>query len=93
MNQSHRPDHASAPEWATPHHLRHFFASLLIARGASVKQVQARLGDASAKTTLDIYGHLCPTTRTPPGGWSMASLRPWRKRLVSPVCHKPASEH
>jgi integrase len=46
------------PEWATPHDLRHYFASVLIRSGASVKVVQARLGHASAKTTLDIYSHL-----------------------------------
>ncbi len=51
---------AGIPEWATPHHLRHYYASLLIAGGESVKVVQARLGHASAKTTLDIYGHLWP---------------------------------
>jgi integrase len=49
---------ASAPEWATPHDLRHYFASVLIRSGASVKVVQARLGHSSAKTTLDTYGHL-----------------------------------
>ena len=40
--------------------LRHYFASLLIASGADVKTVQARLRHASAKTTLDAYGHLWP---------------------------------
>ncbi|GAB2836360.1 hypothetical protein GCM10027176_45880 [Actinoallomurus bryophytorum] len=40
--------------------LRHYFASLLIASGADVKVVQARLRHASAKTTLDTYGHLWP---------------------------------
>jgi len=35
-------------------------ASLLIASGADVKVVQARLRHASAKTTLDTYGHLWP---------------------------------
>jgi integrase len=49
---------AGVPSWATPHDLRHYFASLLIRSGASVKVVQARLGHASAKTTLDVYGHL-----------------------------------
>ncbi len=33
---------------------------MLIASGASVKVVQARLGHRSAKTTLDTYGHLFP---------------------------------
>lgn len=52
---------AKVPEWAKgPHQLRHHFASLLIARGASVKVVQSRLGHASARTTLDVYGHLWP---------------------------------
>ncbi|CAA9344196.1 MAG: Phage integrase family protein [uncultured Nocardioidaceae bacterium] len=50
------------------HDLRHYFASLLIAGGADVKVVQARVRHASAKTTLDTYGHLWPdsdeSTRT-----------------------------
>ena len=53
-------DRAGLPSWATPHDLRHYYASLLIRSGASVKVVQRRLGHASAKTTLDIYGHLWP---------------------------------
>jgi len=42
------------------HDLRHCLASLLIASGADVKVVQARLRHASAKTTLDTYAHLWP---------------------------------
>lgn len=49
---------AGIPEWATPHDLRHFYASTLIRSGASIKVVQTRLGHASAKVTLDVYGHL-----------------------------------
>lgn len=51
---------AGVSAWATPHDLRHYYASLLIRSGASVKVVQSRLGHASAKTTLDTYGHLFP---------------------------------
>jgi integrase len=51
---------AGLPAWATPHDLRHYYATLLIRSGASVKVVQTRLGHASAKTTLDTYGHLFP---------------------------------
>jgi integrase len=51
---------AGLAEWATPHDLRHHYASVLIRSGASVKVVQTRLGHASAKTTLDTYGHLMP---------------------------------
>ena len=42
------------------HDLRHYLASLLIAGGCDVKVVQARVRHASAKRTLDTYGHLWP---------------------------------
>ena len=51
---------AGLPEWATLHDLRHVYASLLIAKGCSVKAVQRRLGHQSAMETLDTYGHLWP---------------------------------
>ena len=51
---------AGVPAWATFHDLRHFYASLLIFRGCSVKAVQKRLGHQSAVETLDTYGHLWP---------------------------------
>lgn len=44
------------------HALRHYFASLLIGHGASVKEVQERLGHASASETLDTYSHLWPAS-------------------------------
>jgi integrase len=40
------------------HDLRHTFASLLIAQGASVVFVSRQLGHASPKITLDTYAHL-----------------------------------
>ena len=48
------------PAGATFHDLRHFYASLLIRHGESVKTVQARLGHASAAETMDTYAHLWP---------------------------------
>jgi integrase len=51
---------AGLPSWATFHDLRHFYASLLIAKGCSVKAVQSGLGHQSAMETLDTYGHLWP---------------------------------
>jgi integrase len=45
---------------ASFHELRHYYASLLIRHGESVKTVQARLGHASASETLDTYSHLWP---------------------------------
>jgi integrase len=42
------------------HELRHFYASLLIRHGESVKTVQRRLGHATAAETLDTYAHLWP---------------------------------
>jgi integrase len=59
-----RSGHRSGSRWrrrsAGSYELRHYFASLLIASGTDVKTVQARLRHASAKTTLDTYGHLWP---------------------------------
>jgi integrase len=42
------------------HALRHYYASLLIRHGESVKVVQARLGHASAAETLDTHSHPWP---------------------------------
>lgn len=48
------------PEGFRYHHLRHYFASLLIGSGADAKVVQRRLRHASAMTTLNTYGHMWP---------------------------------
>lgn len=51
---------AQLPDEFSFHDRRHYLASLLIASGADIKTVQARMRHASAKTTLDVYGHLWP---------------------------------
>ena len=43
---------------ATPHDLRHYFASVHIRSGQSIKVLQALLGHKSAGETWDTYGHL-----------------------------------
>jgi integrase len=43
---------------ATPHDLRHYFASVQIRGGQSIKVLQALLGHKSAVETWDTYGHL-----------------------------------
>jgi integrase len=43
------------------HHLRHYFASGLIAAGCDVVTVQRALGHATASVTLNIYSHLWPS--------------------------------
>ena len=48
------------PDGFRYHDLRHYYASLLIASGLDVKVVQRCLRHASAKTTLDTYGHMFP---------------------------------
>jgi integrase len=48
------------PEGFSYHDLRHYVASLLIASGSDIKTVQARMRHATARTTLDTYGHLWP---------------------------------
>ncbi len=73
------------------HDLRHTYASLLIAQGENIKFVQQQLGHASAKTTLDRYGHLMPSMsnevgcrldQTVFGGLSNKAVR---KLLENPV--------
>lgn len=59
------------------HDLRHYFASLLIADGLDVKTVQARLRHASAKTTLDVYGHLWPDKDETTRATVAAAIRAW----------------
>jgi integrase len=82
-----RPKVPGLPEGFRFHDLRHYYASLLISSGLDVKVVQAHLRHASAKTTLDTYGHLWPdsdeTTRaaisgviTARSGTSAATVRP-----------------
>lgn len=51
---------AGLPSGLRFHDLRHTCASILIAQGAHPKEIQARLGHASIRTTLDTYGHLLP---------------------------------
>ncbi|MGY0540805.1 tyrosine-type recombinase/integrase [Nocardioides sp. YJ-D4] len=43
---------------ATPHDLRHYFASMHIRAGTSIKALQALLGHKNAAETWDTYGHL-----------------------------------
>ncbi|MHC5249136.1 site-specific integrase [Enterococcus sp. LJL90] len=45
----------------TPHSFRHTHASLLFESGATIKQVQDRLGHTEVTTTLNIYTHVTKT--------------------------------
>jgi integrase len=45
----------------TPHNLRHFYASGLIASGADVVTVQRAMGHSKPAITLNVYSHLWPT--------------------------------
>lgn len=40
------------------HGLRHTHCSLLFEAGATIKEVQERLGHSDVKTTMDIYAHV-----------------------------------
>lgn len=46
----------------TPHGFRHTHCSLLFESGASIKEVQERLGHKDIKTTMNIYAHVSPQT-------------------------------
>jgi integrase len=45
---------------ATPHTLRHFMATQMIATGNDIRTVAGRLGHAKPSTTLDVYAHVMP---------------------------------
>lgn len=47
----------------TLHGFRHTHCSLLFASGASIKEVQERLGHSDVKTTMDIYAHVTETCK------------------------------
>ena len=54
-----------------PYHLRHFYASVLIANRKDLKTIQTLMGHEDIKTTLNVYGHLLkrvPTETEPTGG-------------------------
>jgi integrase len=57
-----RPAAAAADlgDGVTFHDLRHYYASLLIRHGESVKVVQKRLGHKNAVETLNVYAHIWP---------------------------------
>ena len=66
------------------HHLRHFYASGLIASGCDVVAVQRALGHATPTTTLTTYAHLWPTTedRRPKTASGKPRRASWPKSLL-----------
>lgn len=48
-----------------PYDLRHFFASMLIARKVNLKKIQTLMGHANIETTLNVYGHLLEEAEEP----------------------------
>ncbi|HSQ85753.1 MAG TPA: site-specific integrase, partial [Desulfobacterales bacterium] len=44
------------------HDIRHTFASLLLSNGESPVYVKEQLGHSSIQITVDIYGHLIPSS-------------------------------
>ena len=73
---------AGIPDGMGLHLLRHYYASLLIRYGESVKTVQARLGHATAAATLGGDSHLFARLRRPHEG----SRRLAAQRGLSSIC-------
>ncbi len=53
---------AGLPEGTRYHALRHFYASALVAANLNPKVIQSRLGHATIAETMDVYGHLFPSS-------------------------------
>ena len=60
-----------------PYHLRHFYASALIANRKDPKTIQTLMGHEDIKTTLNVYGHLLKRVpaKTEPTSGMLATLR------------------
>jgi integrase len=56
------------------HHLRHYYASGLIAAGCDVVTVQRALGHQTATVTLNTYSHLWPSAEDKTRGAVAAML-------------------
>jgi integrase len=70
---------AGLPAGTTSHHLRHHFASVLLAAGESVVAVAERLGHENGTLVLKTYGHLMPdsedrTRRAVDAAWTADGL-------------------
>jgi integrase len=70
---------AGLPAGTTSHHLRHHYASVLLAAGESVVAVAERLGHENATLVLKTYGHLMPdsedrTRRAIDAAWTTDGL-------------------
>lgn len=63
-NSSHYPEYvnillsSNLKTFLSPHSFRHTHASLLFESGATIKDVQKRLGHTDINTTMDIYTHV-----------------------------------
>lgn len=60
VNAARRATHSPPMPQATYHDLRHTHAAMLIRMGVQPKVIQERLGHASIKMTMDLYGYLMP---------------------------------
>ena len=60
VRQLHKAVDGTDLPYISPHGLRHTHCSLLFSAGASIPEVQDRLGHSDVKTTIDIYNHVYP---------------------------------
>lgn len=60
VRQLHKVVEGTDLPYISPHGLRHTHCSLLFSAGASIPEVQDRLGHSDVKTTIEIYNHVYP---------------------------------
>lgn len=75
----------------TPHILRHSYASQLISDGTPIAYVSRQLGHASIQITMDVYGHLIPSSdRGAVNSLDEVAAHPGRILSAAAGCGAPA---
>lgn len=74
-------------KYITTHGFRHTHCSLLFEAGASIKEVQERLGHSDVKTTMNIYTHVSKQIKVETANKFADYILKKLKNFVSLLCH------
>jgi len=69
------------------HDIRHTYASLLLSDGVAPVYVKEQMGHSSIQMTVDIYGHLIPSSNR--GAVNRLDAHPFAPQVHPPEMEKP----